>query len=100
MRPVLAVAVEHVRRMREREVRERERESRVPPDLLERRELVPHPCELPLVQEIVRRGVPLISELELGYQHTICLNIAITGTNGKTTTTELVERTLEAVEDS
>jgi UDP-N-acetylmuramoylalanine--D-glutamate ligase len=43
-----------------------------------------------LVSEIVQRGVPLISELELGYQQSSCLNISITGTNGKTTTTEMV----------
>lgn len=36
----------------------------------------------------------MISELELGYQHSVCLNVAITGTNGKTTVTELVERIL------
>jgi len=35
--------------------------------------------------------VPVIGELELGYQHSSCLNIAISGTNGKTTTTELIE---------
>src|SRR5206468_1990030 len=35
-------------------------------------------------------------EFELGYQHALCLNVAITGTNGKTTTTELVERILLA----
>ena len=47
-----------------------------------------------LVQELVRRKVPLIGELELGYQQSLCLNISITGTNGKTTTVELVERML------
>lgn len=36
----------------------------------------------------------VISELELGYQNSVCLNIGITGTNGKTTVTELVERIL------
>ncbi|MBM3875899.1 MAG: UDP-N-acetylmuramoyl-L-alanine--D-glutamate ligase [Verrucomicrobia bacterium] len=52
------------------------------------------PSTLRLVKDLAAREVPLISELELGYQHTVCLNIAITGTNGKTTTTELVERAL------
>src|SRR4051812_16679734 len=37
------------------------------------------------------RGIPVIGELELGWQNSLCLNIAITGTNGKTTTTELIE---------
>jgi UDP-N-acetylmuramoylalanine--D-glutamate ligase len=36
----------------------------------------------------------MMGELELGFQQSFCLNIAITGTNGKTTTTELVERIL------
>lgn len=52
------------------------------------------PLELPLFQALRRKQVPLIGELELGYQLSYCLNIAITGTNGKTTTTELVTRML------
>jgi UDP-N-acetylmuramoylalanine--D-glutamate ligase len=48
----------------------------------------------PVFAAMVARRVPVIGELELGYQHALCLNIAITGTNGKTTTTELVERLL------
>ena len=52
------------------------------------------PKEILLVRELKERGVPILSELELGYQHSLCLNIAITGTNGKTTTAELVERLL------
>jgi UDP-N-acetylmuramoylalanine--D-glutamate ligase len=48
----------------------------------------------PILSEMNRRGVPVIGELELGYQQSLCLHIAITGTNGKTTTTELVERLL------
>jgi len=47
-----------------------------------------------ILNGMVRRQAPVIGELELGYQHSLCLNIAITGTNGKTTTTELVERLL------
>jgi UDP-N-acetylmuramoylalanine--D-glutamate ligase len=53
------------------------------------------PWDNPVLSEMVRRGVPIIGELELGYQRARCLNIAITGTNGKTTTTELVERLLQ-----
>ena len=52
------------------------------------------PNEIRLVRGAVERGIPTIGELELGYQHSLCLNIAIIGTNGKTTTTELVERLL------
>ncbi len=47
-----------------------------------------------LVYGLRQREVPVIGELELGYQQSFCLNVAITGTNGKTTTTELVERLL------
>jgi UDP-N-acetylmuramoylalanine--D-glutamate ligase len=52
------------------------------------------PCAGPWVTELRQRGVPIIGELELGYQFSLCPNIAITGTNGKTTTTELIERIL------
>ena len=52
------------------------------------------PPNNPLVAEARARGIPLIGELELGFQQSLALNISITGTNGKTTTTELVERVL------
>ncbi len=52
------------------------------------------PVRSALVQGLVRRGLPIIGELELGFQQSLCLNISITGTNGKTTTAELVERIL------
>ena len=50
----------------------------------------------PALAGMIARNVPTIGELELGYQHSLCLNVAITGTNGKTTTTEMVERILKA----
>jgi len=46
--------------------------------------------DLPLVASFCSRDVPVWGELELGWQFTECPVIAITGTNGKTTTTELV----------
>jgi UDP-N-acetylmuramoylalanine--D-glutamate ligase len=52
------------------------------------------PARSELVRGLLRRNVPVIAELELGFQHSRCLNIAITGTNGKTTTTELVAKVL------
>src|SRR5436309_3127184 len=52
------------------------------------------PTEHPLVRGLKQRGVPVIGELELGYREALCLSIAVTGTNGKTTTTELIERIL------
>ena len=48
----------------------------------------------PILQGVIERKVPTIGEFELGYQNSLCLNISISGTNGKTTTTELVERML------
>lgn len=51
-----------------------------------------HPCVVAARQ----RGIPVISELELGYQQCLALNVSITGTNGKTTTTELIERVINA----
>lgn len=50
---------------------------------------------IPLVAELRHREVPLIGELELAFRVSVCLHIAITGTNGKTTTTELVETMLK-----
>ncbi|MEW6306224.1 MAG: UDP-N-acetylmuramoyl-L-alanine--D-glutamate ligase [Verrucomicrobiota bacterium] len=56
------------------------------------------PLTLPLVQAVKARNIPIIGELELGFQQSYCLNISITGTNGKTTTTELVERIITAAQ--
>jgi UDP-N-acetylmuramoylalanine--D-glutamate ligase len=50
----------------------------------------------PLATKIRDQGVPCIGELEFAYQHCSKPIIAITGTNGKTTTTELVECILKA----
>ncbi len=52
------------------------------------------PTNLQLVRAFEQTRVPMISELELGYQQARCLSIAISGTNGKGTTAELVERVL------
>ena len=48
----------------------------------------------PLVKELRAREIPVIGELELGWQQAVCLNVSVTGTNGKTTTTELVAHML------
>jgi UDP-N-acetylmuramoylalanine--D-glutamate ligase len=48
----------------------------------------------PILAAARARKIPIIGELELGFRHSLALSIAITGTNGKTTTTELVERVL------
>jgi len=52
------------------------------------------PTSTDLVQAVVSTKVHMIGELELGFQQSKCLSIAISGTNGKGTTAELVERVL------
>ena len=52
------------------------------------------PEDAPLLRELRERQVPVISEVELGFQQSQCLNIAIAGTNGKATTAGLIERVL------
>jgi len=49
---------------------------------------------VPLVQNFIKRRIEMIGELELAYEMCACPIIAITGTNGKTTTTQLVEKML------
>ena len=50
---------------------------------------------VPLVQNVVAKNIPVIGELELAFQNCTCPVVAITGTNGKTTTTELTARILQ-----
>ncbi|MCU0770889.1 MAG: UDP-N-acetylmuramoyl-L-alanine--D-glutamate ligase [Verrucomicrobia bacterium] len=52
------------------------------------------PTRSPLVQEALNRPLKLIGELELAYQHIRCLALAVTGTNGKGSVAELIERML------
>ena len=47
-----------------------------------------------LLKDLRQREIPVISELELGWQQAVCLNVSVTGTNGKTTTTELIAHLL------
>jgi UDP-N-acetylmuramoylalanine--D-glutamate ligase len=54
------------------------------------------PPEAPLVAEASRRGVPIWSEVELGYRLVRPRLVGVTGTNGKTTTTELLGAMLDA----
>ena len=54
------------------------------------------PREAPLVAEAERRGVPIWSEVELGYRLVRPRLVGVTGTNGKTTTTELLGAILDA----
>jgi UDP-N-acetylmuramoylalanine--D-glutamate ligase len=54
------------------------------------------PREAPLVAEAERRGVEIWSEVELGYRLLRPRLVGVTGTNGKTTTTELLGAILAA----
>lgn len=47
------------------------------------------PCDLPFIAAAEAAGIAVISEVELAYSLTPCPITAITGTNGKTTTTTL-----------
>jgi UDP-N-acetylmuramoylalanine--D-glutamate ligase len=54
------------------------------------------PREAPLVAEAERRGLPIWSEVELGFRLLQPRLVGVTGTNGKTTTTELLGAILDA----
>lgn len=53
------------------------------------------PSDIEIVTEAKKRNIPVISELELGYRFAASPIIAITGTNGKTTTTTLIGEILK-----
>ncbi|MET3698079.1 UDP-N-acetylmuramoylalanine--D-glutamate ligase [Bacillus oleivorans] len=54
--------------------------------------------ENPLIEGAIKRGIPVITEVELAYLVSEAPFIAITGTNGKTTTTTLIYEMLKADE--
>lgn len=54
------------------------------------------PTDIPLVNRMRDRGVQIIGEIELGYLAEQGRVVAITGTNGKTTTTTLVGEIMKA----
>ncbi|WP_347156478.1 UDP-N-acetylmuramoyl-L-alanine--D-glutamate ligase [Pontibacter chitinilyticus] len=53
------------------------------------------PDKAPLVQEAIKREIPIISEIEFAGRYTEAKFICITGTNGKTTTTLLTYHLLQ-----
>lgn len=54
------------------------------------------PTDIPLVEQFRENGAHIIGEIELGYREEKGRVIAITGTNGKTTTTTLVGEIMKA----
>ena len=53
------------------------------------------PLDIPFFKKAREKGIPIISEIELAYHFTEGKIIAITGTNGKTTTTSLIGEILQ-----
>ncbi len=53
------------------------------------------PDKAPIVQRLLEKGVPVISEIEFASQYTDATIVGITGSNGKTTTTMLTGFILE-----
>ncbi len=53
------------------------------------------PPTVPVVQQIVAKGIPVISEIELAGRYTDARMVCITGSNGKTTTTLLTYHILK-----
>ena len=58
------------------------------------------PPKSEIFKKLNAKNVPIISEVEFAYNNTDIPFIAITGTNGKTTTTELVSHLLKAQYDA
>jgi len=53
------------------------------------------PLTIPLLQAAAARGIPAIGEIELAYRHLHGTVIAVTGSNGKSTTTALIGEILK-----
>ena len=54
------------------------------------------PIDIPLVNSLRENNAAILGEIELGYQEEKGTVVAITGTNGKTTTTTLMGKIMEA----
>lgn len=58
------------------------------------------PTDLAFVNELRDQGIPILGEIELAYQFSKGKIVAITGTNGKTTTTTLVGEIMKTYYES
>lgn len=58
------------------------------------------PCDLPLAEELKAQGLPIWGEVELAYQMGKGKVLAITGTNGKTTTTAMLGKIMSDYQES
>jgi len=54
------------------------------------------PDKSPIIKKLKEKGIPIISEIELGGRYTNAVKICITGSNGKTTTTLLTYHILKS----
>lgn len=57
------------------------------------------PTDCPFAMQVKEKGIPVLSEIELAYLYEKGTVVAITGTNGKTTTTTLVGEIMKAHND-
>jgi UDP-N-acetylmuramoylalanine--D-glutamate ligase len=55
------------------------------------------PTDIPVIEGFKKRGIPVWGEIELAYRLSKGRVVAITGTNGKTTTTTLVGKLMKKV---
>ncbi|MFM1808649.1 MAG: UDP-N-acetylmuramoylalanine--D-glutamate ligase [Bacteroidota bacterium] len=53
------------------------------------------PNDIPIIRQFESLGTPVVSEIEFAFKHTQAEIVAITGTNGKTTTAALTHKILE-----
>lgn len=53
------------------------------------------PDKAPLIQKIMAQKIPIISEIEFGALHSKSISVAVTGSNGKTTTAMLIYHLLK-----
>lgn len=53
------------------------------------------PTKIPLIQKLLERKIPIVSDIEFASQYTKATIVGITGSNGKTTTTMLTNHILQ-----